>query len=1262
MSLKDPPKSAQFTPSDRGQAPVIVGGHFQVMEELAAGGMGSVYRAVDLRGGELIALKRLRAANSSRDVGLFEREYQTLVNLQHPRIVKAYDYGVDALGPYYTMELVQGTDLHSLAPIAARDACRHVRDVASCLALLHARRLLHRDITPRNVRVLPDGTCKLIDFGALASFGVPDRVVGTPPFVPPEALQAHAALDQRSDVFALGALLYWTLTRKHGYPARRLEALPEAWRERPIPPRHLVPDIPADVEALVLRMIAVDPLARPATMAEVVERLNASAALEPEPAEVGDALALSYLANAGFVGREAELAALRRKLDALEEGRGSATLVVGTRGVGRTRLLSEVTVQGQLQGLNTLSIDGDDCRVDDYASVAIVRHLLATSQAAREKAPLFRDCLLPLGPGIVEHLQGTVTATKTGAAGRGGRLPDCATAMVCAAAAETPVLLTVDNLDEVDDASLATLAGLARSAAESRVALVLTARTDATPRTSILWQLLRDECERLALEPLSPEATIILARSMFGDAPHVARFGAWLHELSGGLPLHVVELARRLLGAGLIGHQAGSWWLPSERPELSGDDGFAGLVAMRLTRLSKPGRALAEALAVQRSALARGLCFELAQLEGDPRALLDELCRHEVVTPSLYGFYFSHATLRDLLLRELSAGRRRLLHTRCAERLLSDTSLGDRRRVNIEAGWHLLEAGEDSRGAERIAEAAVDTVGLRFALLDVPDFAPALEAALTVYKKQDRTLYERLPLMSALAMAGYYGDRSWGERHGDAALAAVTKASGVELAGRLQPVFGRVLGLVIAVSIAGVRFTLSRKRGPSYSFREVFVQLFGVVTTLTGAASIALDVERAERFASALSPFRGLYGRLSPVGVAQFCFGLKEIGRDNQAATMRSWLQLLKRFRSPRYYVSLPDSARALYIGGLLFAIGSISVFRDGRAALQAADELDVLDTNLYRMIASAIRAQYWAHRGQFDQAARFRRQVDDHAVKVGTAWQAELWEPASLLLVHTATGDVAEMRRVVDRLRALSREAPSLNWYVEFAEFALMLTVEERFTVEAAGGRIERLSTLVAEAMGRIRRRPARSFIGWGAGHGYCARALNMLGRPSEAKAVCEDALRHMDENDRPFVALYLGVELELIVADASLGLLDLARSRLAALKDFHKGSDNPLTQGRMHEAAARVAAATGNWDEFRRQLEHTRVWYQLTQSAALVGRVEALRALDPAHSASAGRIAPSTQRLTRAAAMTDSSGIERTLPPEDITDSSLSSDDDRR
>ena len=160
---------------------------------------------------------------------LFEREYHTLVRLKHPRIIEVYDYGLTDQGPYYTMELLDGQDLQQLAPLPYREACRHLRDVASSLALLHAHRLVHRDVSPRNVRLTADGRAKLIDFGALATFGIAEDVVGTPPSMAPEVLR-RLPLDQRTDLFALGAIGYWALTGRHAFPARTVQDLPSVWQ------------------------------------------------------------------------------------------------------------------------------------------------------------------------------------------------------------------------------------------------------------------------------------------------------------------------------------------------------------------------------------------------------------------------------------------------------------------------------------------------------------------------------------------------------------------------------------------------------------------------------------------------------------------------------------------------------------------------------------------------------------------------------------------------------------------------------------------------------------------------------------------------------------------------------------------------------------------------------------------------------------------------------------------------------------------------
>ena len=231
-------------------------GRYTLLGKLGAGGMGVVYRARDASTGRIIALKQQICALSGENAdvadALFQREFHTLSGLKHPRIIEVYDYGHDARGPYYTMELLSGKSLRELSPVPYREACRHVRDVASSLALLHARRLIHCDVSPNNVRLSDEGRAKLLDFGALATFGTREHVIGTPASVAPEAVQLMP-LDQRADLYSLGALLYWTLTGTHAYPARKFTDLFEVWKRPITPPSSLARDAHDDRHGNALR-------------------------------------------------------------------------------------------------------------------------------------------------------------------------------------------------------------------------------------------------------------------------------------------------------------------------------------------------------------------------------------------------------------------------------------------------------------------------------------------------------------------------------------------------------------------------------------------------------------------------------------------------------------------------------------------------------------------------------------------------------------------------------------------------------------------------------------------------------------------------------------------------------------------------------------------------------------------------------------------------------------------------------------------------
>src|SRR6185436_10875747 len=145
-------------------------------------------------------------------------------------------------------------------------------DIASSLALLHAHRLIHRDVSPRNVRATRAGRLKLFDFGTLTSFGVPADISGTPAFVPPEALNG-GPLDHRADLYSLGCVLYWLLVGRDAFPARHFDELRSLLATSPRSPSNLTTGVPAELDALVMSMLSRDPLARPTSAGEVIARL-----------------------------------------------------------------------------------------------------------------------------------------------------------------------------------------------------------------------------------------------------------------------------------------------------------------------------------------------------------------------------------------------------------------------------------------------------------------------------------------------------------------------------------------------------------------------------------------------------------------------------------------------------------------------------------------------------------------------------------------------------------------------------------------------------------------------------------------------------------------------------------------------------------------------------------------------------------------------------------------------------------------------------
>ncbi len=262
-------------------------GDFLLTKKLGEGGMGAVYRARQLSMERDVALKVLPKylAKDPSYVERFYREARASARLDHPNIVRGIAVGEDKGYHYFAMEFVDGEScdklLKSRGRLGVGDAVRIALDVARALGHAHAKGLVHRDIKPENIMITQDGVVKLADLGlAKASDEVSSLTktgsgFGTPYYMPPEQARNAKYVDNRSDIYALGATLYHLITGQVPFTGETaIEVLTAKEEDRHTPARRLAADVPETLDLAIDKMMARDPRARYQTAAEVIAALE----------------------------------------------------------------------------------------------------------------------------------------------------------------------------------------------------------------------------------------------------------------------------------------------------------------------------------------------------------------------------------------------------------------------------------------------------------------------------------------------------------------------------------------------------------------------------------------------------------------------------------------------------------------------------------------------------------------------------------------------------------------------------------------------------------------------------------------------------------------------------------------------------------------------------------------------------------------------------------------------------------------------------
>ncbi len=1240
-------------PESPAGAPARVADRYELIRPVARGGMGIVYLVRDELSGEERALKRVSLRDPRhRDVyrAAFEREYQVLASLDHPRIVRVFEYGVDHEGPYYTMEFVRGQDLRKDVPRPWREVCSLLRDVASSLALLHARRLVYRDLNPGNVKLTTDLHCKLLDFGALTDFGRQKWLIGAPPCIPPEAL-ADEPLDQRADLFALGSLAYWALTGRHAYPASDIESLTAVWRELPQPPSAWTLEVPEALDDLVMSLLRIDRLARPGSAAEVIAKLSVIGRLPPEGGDERRRVAQSFLTVPPFVGRSRELAKLERHVRAAMGGQGGSLRISAPAGAGRTRLLDEVALRAQLAGATALRVDASmHPGANGTARALVVRLLDLLPDLATACAEGHRTALHALGDNIQMRLpEGLAPVVEHAGAGS-----EALWAWFVAVSRQRPLVIGVDSVELCDDESAGLIAALIAHASDAPLAVVTVERDDyEMPRAS---ETLRTSGELLRFGHLARDEMRLLARSLFGETPHVERFGEWLHDRSAGSPLHALELVRHMVAREVIRYEAGYWVLPVRHgeAEVALPEALEAALSLRLAGLRPEALALAQALAMLRIEPSLALCRRLlarsspslseAELEAHTVALLDELAQQAVLMHEHDSYRFGSSAMREAALASIDAFPRLAHHVHLGDALESLAGEGDMVTL-LEAGWHLMQGGQELRGAQLVASVMSGSFRLHQLGLASYPLGPVSARALGVFTRQRRSTYERVPLLGAVSQAILHDNFALFDRHADEVLDVLEDVTGMRLARRLSRFLGRFLGLCVGLTVAALRFGFVPKRERSYSFKELIGQLGNCVCMFTGAAALSLDAERAEHVARTIDPFKGL-PEVSTLRAVQFlCEGSTLLTRERQADAFAIWSKMVVRFDDPSTYPLLPPSDRAMCVATARYGRAGTSVFRvDGGTSLEDAAVLEASGLRAYAMVVPHLRYLHYALRGELTLAAPYRAEIEQQGVDGAVAWHAELWTTAAHLLVHLGVGDLMGVTHVAHRLEELARMAPSLAFYHRLAELTVMLARED---IREAN---------VEMGVREIETRAPRSFLGWSMLVALTARIRNRQGRHAEARALCERALATMSDADRDFVGLFLQVDIETAIADAGLGKVGMGLERLDGLLHRYAPSGHPLALGLLHEARAQIALGAGRFADYQASLAEVERRFRATGTPGLIAKIERLAALqrpvDKSRARSSQQTRDSTPISTLATVIEHAATTENNLDVQTETD----------
>lgn len=1180
----------------------LIDNRYSIEDTLGVGGMATVFLAFDNMEQKKVALKRLNHspdADPKEQSKHFENEYHTLVELAHPRVVQVYDYGIDVEGPYYTMEFLSGGDLKSRAPLHWKKTCSLMRDVCSALSLLHSRRQLHRDLTTRNVLCTHDDKAKLMDFGAMLPMGPCKKLMGTPSFTAPEAVNA-LSLDARSDIYSLGATAYYVLTGRHAYPARSFLDLRDAWRSQPIAPSYFAPEIPKELDELVMSLLSIAPMTRPSSAAEVMDRLNAIAGM-PNDEQLKVRVSQAYLSSPTLVGRVEEVSQIRRKVFSALGGRAGAILIEGEAGVGRTRFLDACVLEAKLAGAIVARVDASDAYAGVWGGIrAIVTGLMQSlpphvivnlSPAFDEVRNLFP--LLGISTNSISSKASKENEKESQTTEKGAKTQDIRSRVqrvlrnwLLDIGKRKLLLIAVDDIHKIDEPSAAFFALMSKEMVSERIILALTLEAGAPSNAPLAIRTFREAATAIRLENLDVSQTQELIRSVFGNVPNARLVGERIHSICKGNPRDAMQLARHLSEKGAIQYLSGVWALPSSIDSGDLPQSMSQALLAQVERLSEDARWIVECMSLDpHESFTQS---ELLVLAGHTERYrfkhsLDELMAAEALKSDGERYTLQQRGLVEALRNRLGEEHEKKLRARLAH--MFETKRGDRFRM----AQHLLHAGEEERAIKILAEtseqvshmtAAQHQTYYEFVQNLNTDWYETFRTAIELAKKRGHPKSEICTLMLRVIAFNAVGHPSGDTSIYRSLLDDLTRAMGLDIYEQLPANLEPSERLARSFTLAEERFESLPERQrvwkPKVASSQFirFIQLACVQLIvsydyqfLVSLPSLAALQTSSPSFESIELMVRGVAHRLA--------------GRDKRARAV--YLDFLDRISQPdRGGMDKTYQSIAKY--SISRAIGVIEASMGLESALGWASKIE--SHPAHEINAWHIRLSYHLWQGNARKAEICKEKVELLQIQRSIPQWFEGSHITRDLVAYALFDDLTAVRQNIDVIEEMAREFKAWKVTLHYA----------KGEYQRIRGNYQGALDELELALGQIE--PGQHPNWPDIASAYLSTLLK-LHRFEEAAQKGRYFVKQAQKEDIDFRSFFL--KMPLAIAEAMRGRNANAKEIVEELVEFSQSSSTGgLTLFLIHETCARVSLCLGETADFVFHAQHCREQTQREYSRA--------------------------------------------------------------